>query len=51
MSRNTRIALFFLVFGLAGAAGGFFTSRLFFADPSHPALSASWRERFRDTPS
>ncbi len=41
MSRNIRITLFFLVLGLAGAAGGFFTWRLFFAEPAHPDLLAS----------
>ncbi len=36
MSRNTRITIFFTVLGLAGAAGGFLTWRLFFAEPPAP---------------
>ncbi len=39
MSRNTRIGLFFLVLGLAGAAGGFLTGRLLDRDRHSPNLS------------
>ena len=38
MSRNTRIGLFFLVLGLAGATGGFFTGRLLNRDRPPPSL-------------
>ncbi len=39
MSRNTRIGLFFVVLGLAGAAGGFFTGRLLDGGPEPPKLA------------
>ena len=39
MSRNTRIGLFFVVLGLAGAAGGFFTGRLLDGGPEPPNLA------------
>ena len=41
MTPNTRLTLFFLVLGLAGATGGFFTWRLFFAEQARPDPLAS----------